>query len=102
MADTIGVRELRQYASTYLSRVKGGETITVTERGRPIARLVPLDAATRGWREDWIERGLLRPATRPASAWLDLDPIRREPGETALSAVLDEVRREDAPGGSPA
>ncbi|MFM7245856.1 MAG: type II toxin-antitoxin system Phd/YefM family antitoxin, partial [Actinomycetota bacterium] len=44
MADTIGVRELRQYASTYLARVKGGETITVTERGRPIARLVPLDA----------------------------------------------------------
>jgi prevent-host-death family protein len=39
--ETIGVRELRQHASRYLERVKGGETIEVTERGRPVALLVP-------------------------------------------------------------
>ena len=40
--DRIGVRELRQHASRYLARVGNGETIEVTDRGRPVARLVPV------------------------------------------------------------
>lgn len=40
--ETIGVRELRQNASDYLRRVEAGETIEVTNRGRPVARLVPV------------------------------------------------------------
>lgn len=38
---TVGVRELRQNLSRYLERVKEGETLTVTERGHEVARLVP-------------------------------------------------------------
>lgn len=40
--DSIGVRELRQHASRYLERVRHGETLEVTDRGRPVARLVPV------------------------------------------------------------
>lgn len=40
--ETIGVRELRQNASRYLKRVEAGETIEVTDRGRPVARIVPV------------------------------------------------------------
>jgi prevent-host-death family protein len=40
-AKTVGVRELRQNLSRYLERVKEGETLTVTERGHEVARLVP-------------------------------------------------------------
>jgi len=40
--ERIGVRELRQYASRYLARVAGGETLEVTDRGRPVALLVPV------------------------------------------------------------
>lgn len=40
--DRIGVRELRQHASRYLARVAGGETLEVTDRGRPVALLVPV------------------------------------------------------------
>jgi len=40
-AKTVGIRELRQNLSKYLERVKQGETLTVTERGHEIARLVP-------------------------------------------------------------
>jgi prevent-host-death family protein len=39
--ETIGVRELRQLASRYLARVANGESIEVTDRGRPVAMLVP-------------------------------------------------------------
>ena len=42
--DRIGVRELRQHASRYLARVADGETIEVTDRGRPVALLVPVRA----------------------------------------------------------
>ncbi|HEX3609811.1 MAG TPA: type II toxin-antitoxin system prevent-host-death family antitoxin [Solirubrobacterales bacterium] len=42
MARTVGVRELRQNLSKYLRRVKDGESLTVTERGREVARVVPL------------------------------------------------------------
>src|SRR5262249_6118578 len=41
----IGVRELRQHASQYLRRVAAGESFTVTDRGRPVAQLVPPAAA---------------------------------------------------------
>lgn len=41
----IGIRELRQRASDYLRRVEAGETIEVTDRGRPIALLTPIPEA---------------------------------------------------------
>ena len=41
----IGVRELRQRASKYLRQVEAGETIEVTDRGRPVALLVPVPNA---------------------------------------------------------
>lgn len=40
--ERIGVRELNQNTSQVLARVSGGETVEVTDRGRPIARLVPV------------------------------------------------------------
>lgn len=39
--DSVGVRELRQNLSVYLRKVKAGESLAVTERGREIARLTP-------------------------------------------------------------
>lgn len=38
----VGVRELRQQASRLLTRVAAGESFEVTDRGRPVALLVPL------------------------------------------------------------
>jgi prevent-host-death family protein len=45
--ERIGVRELRQHASRYLARVASGETLEVTDRGRPVAMLVPISG------DDW-------------------------------------------------
>lgn len=41
-ARRVGVRELRQNLSVFLRKVKRGETLEVTERGRPVAILGPL------------------------------------------------------------
>jgi prevent-host-death family protein len=42
MGNSVGIRELRQQASSVLKRVKAGEIVEVTEHGHPIARIVPL------------------------------------------------------------
>jgi len=40
---TAGVREARQHLSALLDEVKKGREIVITERGRPVAKLVPPD-----------------------------------------------------------
>lgn len=42
--ESAGVAELKARLSEYLSRVKAGEEVLVTDRGRPVARLVPVAA----------------------------------------------------------
>jgi len=42
----VGVAEAKQHLSDLLGRVAyGGETIVITRRGKPVARLVPVDEA---------------------------------------------------------
>lgn len=45
MVERVGIRELRQNLSRYLERVKAGEGMIVTERGREVARLIPSGAS---------------------------------------------------------
>lgn len=95
MSDSIGVRELRQYASTYLARVKEGESLTVTERGTPVARLVPVGQAATGWRQEWIEQGRLIPADRQSAfRWSAAPTFGLPPGVGSWREVLDDVRRD--------
>ena len=43
----IGVRELRDQLSRHLAEVRQGHTVTVTDHGRPIARIVPVAGPTK-------------------------------------------------------
>jgi prevent-host-death family protein len=40
----VGSRELKNRLSQYLRRVKAGETVIVTERGKPVGQIVPIQA----------------------------------------------------------
>lgn len=40
--ESAGVADLKARLSEYLARVKSGEEVLVTDRGKPIARLVPV------------------------------------------------------------
>lgn len=44
MANTqqVGVREFKNGASRYIDRVEAGEVLTLTKRGRAVARVVPV------------------------------------------------------------
>lgn len=86
--ERIGVRELRQHASRYLDRVKAGETVEVTERGRLVALLVPPEP-TRTVRERLIAEGRLIRAAAPLSL-----PRRVRVSGPSTGSVLDDLRSE--------
>lgn len=86
--ERIGVRELRQHATRYLGRVKAGETVEVTERGRLVALLVPPKPGTTE-RERLIASGQLLPASRP---FLLPRRVRASADRPASGAVLDDLR----------
>ncbi len=82
----VGVRELKAKLSEYLSRVAAGEQIVVTDRGRPVARLVALEAESaveRGIAEGWIEpprRSRLEPTKRYGASGAVLDALDEDRG----------------------
>ena len=88
---TVGVRELRQRASELLRRVEAGETIEVTDRGRPVAVLAPLPEA------EPLERLRAAGDVVPAAGNLDdlPNPLSLPAGKEAPSAVLARLRRND-------
>ncbi|MDO8969551.1 MAG: type II toxin-antitoxin system prevent-host-death family antitoxin [Saprospiraceae bacterium] len=43
----VGTRELKSKLSEYLRRVKAGETITITDRGKAIVHMVPVKSTIR-------------------------------------------------------
>ena len=62
---TAAVAELKAQLSRYLSRVKAGEEVLVTERGTPVARLVPVGSggSDHDHLRDLERQGLIRLGT---------------------------------------
>ncbi|HLB43762.1 MAG TPA: type II toxin-antitoxin system prevent-host-death family antitoxin [Candidatus Limnocylindrales bacterium] len=87
----IGIRELRQNASEYVRRAEKGETIEVTDRGRPVAQLAPLPQP-QSIIDRWIAEGKATPAQGDV---LELGPPPPPtPGARSLSEALDEMRED--------
>ncbi|MGU3501704.1 type II toxin-antitoxin system Phd/YefM family antitoxin [Mycobacterium sp. C31M] len=83
--ESIGVRELRQHASRYLDAVAAGESIVITDRGRPVARLVPITGDT--W-QDLVRTGEVVEGAEK----LRLDELTPIEAAFDISAHLDEIR----------
>ena len=84
----VGVRDLKNNLSRYLDRVRDGEEVIVTDRGRPIARLAALDHPTNRL-NDLIAAGLVRPAKRRGRQ----APTRRVRPAGSVSDLVAEQRR---------
>lgn len=79
------MRELKAHLSELLGRVGAGESMVITDRGRPVARLVPFSADSavdRGIDEGWIE----------APRRTGLAPVDRHRSHVSVLGVLDEDR----------
>lgn len=86
-ASSVGIRELRDHLSSYMERVKAGETLTITEHGRPIARIVGSALSPR--LVELVARG---EATLPTRPWSEVRKVRGVPYEGNVQDLIDEVR----------
>jgi prevent-host-death family protein len=88
----VGIRALKQNASAVIARVEAGETITVTDRGRPAALLTPIPSSPLA---QLIASGRARPARRSLQEFInDEPPVEPRPGPT-LSERLREMRDDE-------
>ena len=59
--DTVGIRELKTHLSRHLKRVRSGVRLLVTERGRSIATINPVEApADVEWAHQLVAEGRAR------------------------------------------
>lgn len=89
--EEVGVRELRDHLSRWLEEVKAGHDITITERGKPVARVIPI-----GW-SDHIARlvaeGKVTPAKKPKSDPSTWTKVKLKSGASISDIVIEERRR---------
>ncbi len=52
---TVGIRELKARLSNYMQQVKAGATLVITERGKPVGRIVPLSPAVEAWVQELVQ-----------------------------------------------
>jgi len=84
-----GVRELRQNASKLLDRVAAGESIEITNHGRAVARLVPVDYVYPRPFAVLLAEGLIHGAR---GHLLDIEPLEAPPGTPSSEQILQEQR----------
>ncbi|MGH7813532.1 MAG: type II toxin-antitoxin system Phd/YefM family antitoxin [Candidatus Binataceae bacterium] len=76
----VGLREANHRFSAIIKAVRGGKEVILTERGKPLARIVPLRPAED--REEaairrMVAAGILRPALKPGPmSWKGWRPIK--------------------------
>ncbi len=88
---SVGVRELRQRASELLRQVERGESIQITDRGRPVALLSPLPTGS-PYRQLRAE-GQIELASGELE---DLpEPLPLPPGQESASSVLARLRADE-------
>ena len=84
----MGIRALKQNASAVVAGVAAGQAVTITDRGRPVARMTAIPASRL---EGMLESGRARPARRSIA---DLPAPEDGPGLSAgLAAMRDDERR---------
>ena len=89
--DSVGIRQLKSGLSGYLKRVRAGARVTVTERGRAIAVISPIEApADVAWARDLVASGRAEwSGGKPAGA---TPPARAASGASVSAAVIEDRR----------
>jgi len=95
---TVSISTLKARISEYFGRVKAGEELTVTERGRIIGHIVPRRQLPRDRQaelEEMAREGLIRLPKRKLPKDFLKGPFPSVPGNAAVDALLAE--REESP-----
>lgn len=89
------ISELKAKLSEHIARVKRGEEVLVTERGKPVARLVPVSPGTADDDRirELVRRGVVRAGTGQLRRVLSKLPVCKV-REGAVLRALEEERQE--------
>ena len=91
------ISSLKATLSEYIAFVKAGEEILITERGKPIARIIPVDdnSCNTSQRMELAHRGILRLGKGSVSKQIlsNLPKIHLPDG--TVNRIIDEERGED-------
>jgi prevent-host-death family protein len=86
---TVGIRELKTHLSSYVRRAKSGASVVITERGTPVARIVPIGRSLANRIEDLVEAGLITWSGKNLSR---IAPVARTQGQQTVADLLLEDR----------
>jgi prevent-host-death family protein len=89
----VGTRELKSKLSEYLRRVKDGETIIVTERGKTIGQIVPVRPTLEKRLKGLVQSGLVE---WNGQKYQPKTPAARNRGSKQLSDLVIEDRDGDS------
>jgi prevent-host-death family protein len=84
----VGIRDFRSQLSRWIEVVKGGSDVLITDRGRPVARLIP--ATSSRPLDRLIALGLVQPPSAPRRP---IDGQRRVPVKGSVSELVADQRR---------
>lgn len=87
----VGVAELKAKLSEYLAMVKGGEEILITERGKPIAKMVRAEPMGEEL-ERLVRKGIVTPPVEPLPSDFFDRPRPKAKGEPISETVIRERR----------
>lgn len=95
--ESVSVRELRDRLSQYLRAVRQGESVVVTVRGKPVARLVPASPRGKAALSPELEEQMWKLAAEGFLAWNGgpfqvPEPVTINQGPGLLSDLLVEDR----------
>jgi len=95
--ESVGIRELKNHLAHYLRVVRGGETVVVTSRGKPVARLVPVSPSDKATLPPDLEERMWELAAQGFLDWNGAafqapDPVAVNRGPGLLSDLVVEDR----------
>jgi prevent-host-death family protein len=83
------IASLKASLSEFLAGVKAGQEVVVTDRGRPVARILPYDPGGAEL-DDLVRAGRVRRSRRPLPPGFWTQPRPADPEGRLLGALLDE------------
>ena len=92
----VSVRELKAHLSEYLRRVAAGEEVTITSRGRPVARLAPSISKKEDAEDAAIARIRALPSLIPGNGGKPEGakrPVKIKAGQKTLAGIVLEGRK---------
>jgi prevent-host-death family protein len=85
----VGVRELKAGLSGYLRQVKAGATLVITERGKPVGRIVPARESLEERLQDLVAADVVAWSGRRLQP---IEPVARVRGPRTVAGLLLEDR----------